>query len=150
MPPLDPDVPGAASDSPTAEPTDIPAPGSCCEGRGEPIDDPACDPSEHADRTEVETTRYCLDCREDTEFLFTYAEGYLIRAECKRCGKVERDRKLLAKVFVEDLIDRAFDAMKRQTKKAIHEPTQAVGELPKKMIQKSLREVHRILNIFKE
>jgi hypothetical protein len=143
--PDEPTDPGReAPDEPRTEPTDLP-PGDEC--RGEPLDDPAC---AAADRTEVETTRYCLDCKEETDFVFTYAEGYLIRAECKRCGKVERDRRLLAKVFVEDLIDRAFDAAKRQTKKAMHEPAEAVGELPKKVIQKSLREVHRILNVFKE
>jgi hypothetical protein len=101
-------------------------------------------------RTEVETTRYCLDCKKETPFVFTYAEGYLIKTRCMECGKTERDRKLLAKVFAEDLIERAFEAAKRQAKRTIHDPVDAVGELPKKVIQKSLREVHRILNIFKE
>lgn len=112
------------------------------------------DEQEHGDkpeeRTEVETSRYCLTCKKETPFTFTYAEGYLIKAECKACGTVEHDRKLLAKVFVEDLIDRAFEAMKRQTKRVIHDPVEAVGGLPKKVIQKSLREIHRMLNIFKE
>ena len=102
------------------------------------------------DRAEVESNRYCLTCKKVTAFTFTYAEGYLIKAECKECGTVERDRKLLAKVFVEDLIDRAFEAMKRQTKRTLHDPVAGVGGLPKKVMQKSLREIHRILNIFKE
>ena len=102
------------------------------------------------ERAEVESSRYCLTCKKVTPFTFTYAEGYLIKTECKDCGTVERDRKLLAKVFAEDLIDRAFDAMKRQAKRTIHDPVEAVGGLPKKVIQKSLREIHRILNIFKE
>ncbi len=101
-------------------------------------------------RTDVPSQRYCLHCKKVTPFTFTYAEGYLIKARCNECGTVERDRKLLAKVFVEDLIDRAFDAAKRQAKRTLHEPAEAVGELPKKVIQKSLREIHRILNIFKE
>ena len=112
------------------------------------------DEQEHGDkpeeRTEVETSRYCLTCKKETPFTFTYAEGYLIKAECKACGTVEHDRKLLAKVFVEDLIDRAFEAMKRETKRVIHDPVETVGGLPKKVIQKSLREIHRMLNIFKE
>ncbi len=112
-------------------------------------DDPA-KPEHDDERTEVESTRYCLTCKKATPFTFTYAEGYLIKAECGECGTIERDKKLLAKVFVEDLIDRAFDAMKRQAKRTIHDPVEAVGGLPKKVIQKSLREVHRILNIFKE
>jgi hypothetical protein len=98
----------------------------------------------------IDTSRYCLTCKTVTPFTFTYAEGYLIKTECKECGTIERDKKLLAKVFAEDLIDRAFDAMKRETKRAIHDPVEAVGGLPKKVIQKSLREIHRILNIFKE
>jgi len=102
------------------------------------------------DRTEVESNRYCLTCKKVTPFVFTYAEGYLVKAQCKTCNTIEHDRKLLAKVFVEDLIDRAFEAMKRETKRVMHEPVETVGGLPKKMIQKSLREVHRILNIFKE
>ncbi len=102
------------------------------------------------DRTEVETRRHCLTCKKVTPFTFTYAEGYLIKAQCMECGTVERDRKLLAKVFVDDLIDRAFEAMKRQTKRTLHDPVEAVGDLPTKVIQKSLREIHRILNIFKE
>lgn len=101
-------------------------------------------------RAEVESNRYCLTCKKVTRFRFTYAEGYLIRAECQECGTVERDRRLLAKVFAEDLIDRAFDAMKRQTKRTMHDPVEAVGGLPKKVIQKSVREIQRILNIFKE
>jgi len=112
------------------------------------------DEQEHGDkpeeRTEVSTSRYCLTCKKETPFTFTYAEGYLIKAECKGCGTVEHDRKLLAKVFVEDLIDREFEAMKRETKRVIHDPVEAVGGLPKKVIQKSLREIHRMLNIFKE
>ena len=107
-------------------------------------------PGRSGDRAEVETTRYCLDCKRETPFTFTYAEGYLIKTQCKECGKVERDRKLLAKVFAEDLIERAFEAAKRQAKRTIHDPVDAVGELPKKVLQKSLREIHRILNIFKE
>ena len=102
------------------------------------------------ERTEVESNRYCLTCKRVTPFTFTYAEGYLIKTECKECGTVERDKRLLAKVFAEDLIDRAFDAMKRETKRVIHDPVETVGGLPKKVIQKSLREIHRILNIFKE
>ncbi len=101
-------------------------------------------------RAEVETRRYCLTCKKVTPFTFTYAEGYLVKAECLECGTVEQDRTLLVKVFVEDLIDRAFDAMKRQTKRTMHDPVDAVGGMPKKLIQKSLREIHRILNIFKE
>ena len=101
-------------------------------------------------RTAVETRRHCLTCKKITPFVFTYAEGYLIKTTCQECGTVERDRKLLAKVFVEDLIDRAFDAMKRQTKKTLRDPVEGVGELPRKVIQKSVREVQRILNIFKE
>ncbi len=102
------------------------------------------------ERTDVPSQRYCLNCKKVTPFTFTYAEGYLIKARCNDCGAVERDRKLLAKVFVEDLIDRAFDAAKRQAKRTLHEPVEAAGDLPKKVIQKSLREIHRILNIFKE
>ena len=102
------------------------------------------------ERAEVESRRYCLTCKKVTPFTFTYAEGYLIKAQCGDCGTVERDRKLLAKVFAEDLIERAFEAMKRQTKRTLHDPVDAVGGLPKKVIQKSLREIHRILNIFKE
>ncbi len=102
------------------------------------------------ERTEVESRRYCLQCKKVTPFTFTYAEGYLIKTECRECGTVERDRKLLAKVFAEDLIERAFEAMKRETKKALHDPVDVVGGLPKKVIQKSLHEMHRILNIFKE
>jgi hypothetical protein len=114
-------------------------------------DHPQPEPGESTGRrAEVETRRYCLTCKQVTPFVFTYAEGYLIKAECKKCGTVERDRKLLAKVFVEDLIDRAFDAMKRQTKRTLHDPAEAVGDVPKKVMQKSLREIHRILNIFKE
>jgi hypothetical protein len=105
---------------------------------------------ENQEREEIDSSRHCLTCRKVTPFTFTYAEGYLIKTECKECGTVERDKKLLAKVFAEDLIDRAFDAMKRQAKRAIHDPVEAVGGLPKKVIQKSLREIHRILNIFKE
>jgi len=112
--------------------------------------EPEKHPEHGEERTEVESSRYCLTCKKVTPFTFTYAEGYLTKAECRQCGTVERDRKLLAKVFVEDLIDRAFDAMKRETKRVIHDPVEAVGGLPKKVIQKSLREVHRILNIFKE
>jgi len=114
------------------------------EAGGERAGEPA------GERTEVESSRYCLTCKKATPFTFTYAEGYLIKTECRECGTVERDRKLLAKVFAEDLIERAFEAMKRQTKRALHDPVDAVGGLPKKVIQKSLREVHRILNIFKE
>ena len=102
------------------------------------------------ERTEVCSARYCLTCKKATPFVFTYAEGYLIKAQCKECGTIERDRKLLAKVFVEDLIDRAFEAAKRETKHALHEPGTAVAGLPKKVIQKSLREIHRVLNLFKE
>ena len=102
------------------------------------------------EREEIDSSRHCLACKKVTPFTFTYAEGYLIKTECKECGTVERDKRLLAKVFAEDLIDRAFDAMKRQTKRAMHDPVEAVGGLPKKVIQKSLREIHRILNIFKE
>jgi len=113
---------------------------------------PDADQHEEKDqeRAEVKSNRYCLACKKVTPFTFTYAEGYLIKTECMECGAVERDKKLLAKVFVEDLIDRAFDAMKRQAKRTIHDPVEAVGDLPKKVIQKSLREIHRILNIFKE
>ena len=102
------------------------------------------------EREEIDSSRYCLTCKKVTPFTFTYAEGYLIKTECKDCGTVERDKRLLAKVFAEDLIDRAFDAMKRETKRVIHDPVETVGGLPKKVIQKSLREIHRILNIFKE
>ncbi len=102
-----------------------------------------------SDRTEVESHRYCLTCKKAAPFTFTYAEGYLIKAQCRECNTVERDRKLLAKVFAEDLIDRAFEAMKRQTKRTLHDPVDAVGGLPKKVIQKSLREIHRLFNIFK-
>ncbi|MFH1730193.1 MAG: hypothetical protein ABIF82_00900, partial [Planctomycetota bacterium] len=55
------------------------------------------------ERAEVESNRYCLTCKKVTPFTFTYAEGYLIKTECKDCGTIERDRKLLAKVFAEDL-----------------------------------------------
>jgi len=118
----------------------------------EPLNDaPEAEPEpDAAERSEVESRRHCLTCGKVTPFTFTYAEGYLIKAECRECGTVERDRKLLAKVFVEDLIDRAFEAMKRQTKRTLHDPVEAVGGLPKKVIQKSLREIHRMLNIFKE
>ncbi len=119
-------------------------------GQG-PADEPeaeACDTP--TGRTEVQSNRYCLTCKKNTPFTFTYAEGYLIRAECRACGTVERDRKLLAKVFAEDLIDRAFEAMKRQTKRTVHDPIHSVGGLPKKMVQKSVRELQRMLNIFKE
>lgn len=111
-----------------------------------------CDAHEDqgGERAEVQTRRYCLTCKKVTPFIFTYAEGYLVKAQCGECGTTERDRKLLAKVFVEDLIDRAFEAAKRQTKRTLHDPVDAVGGLPKKVMQKSLREIHRILNIFKE
>ena len=112
--------------------------------------DPEKPEGKERERTQIQSDRYCLTCKKVTPFTFTYAEGYLIKAECMACGTVERDKKLLAKVFVEDLIDRAFDAMKRETKRAIHEPVETVGGLPKKVIQKSLREIHRMLNIFKE
>lgn len=105
---------------------------------------------EEPERTELESRRYCLECKKVTPFMFTYAEGYLVKAQCLECHSIERDRKLLAKVFAEDLIERAFDAAKRQTKRTLHDPVDAVGGLPKKVMQKSLREVHRILNIFKE
>ena len=106
--------------------------------------------AESAERAEVESSRYCLTCKKVTPFTFTYAEGYLVKAACRECGTVERDRRLLAKVFAEDLIDRAFDAMKRETKRAIHDPAATAGGLPKKVIQKSVREIQRVLNIFKE
>ena len=72
-------------------------------------------PGKSAERTEVESRRHCLTCKKATPFTFTYAEGYLIKAQCRECGTVERDRKLLAKVFAEDLIERAFEAMKRHS-----------------------------------
>jgi hypothetical protein len=122
-----------------------------CQDKPEPEDtrDKPCGAEPEA-RAEVESRRYCLTCKKVTPFTFTYAEGYLIKAQCISCGTVERDRRLLAKVFMEDLIDRAFDAAKRETKRALHDPVGEAGGLPRKVMQKSVREIQRILNIFKE
>jgi len=106
--------------------------------------------SPESGRREVETERYCLKCRKETPFVLTYAEGYLIKSRCKECGTVTQDKKLLAKVFIEDLIDRGFEAAKRETKAVIHDPAAEAKRLPKRVIEKSVKILRQIKNIFGE
>jgi len=102
------------------------------------------------ERIEVDSVRYCFKCHDETPFVFTYAEGYLIKAQCKKCGTIERDKKTLAKVFIEDLIDRGFEALKRETKAVLHTPSEEMPQIPKKAFEKSAKIIRQILNLFGE
>jgi hypothetical protein len=93
---------------------------------------------------------WCVFCKKETMHTLIYFEGYLKEARCHECKKVTIDKKLLLKVYMNDLIDRVLTKLYRLRKELKAErQRRRQASLILKTVLKPLKETRRLYELLK-